>query len=814
MELSFEKINGTNKSLNYDRLKETLIEKISPTCRKAEIYIFNNFPVAVSSFYNADIIIILRIIDIDQNYYRINQGDDRVYIKNLIIAVSILKGYENSPVSINHETITFDDQLTDFSQEANKLKWGLTNYLTNSCNMIRTELTVHPIIWLENKHSNKIGRNLVVSNELNFNNIMECVLLNKNLKYAGYKSWIKLGDDLFQNDLQNIIEQASKDSELGFITKKKIERFQSKFDPASQKAYNKIGGKLVIVKGKAGTGKSSDILKWMLQLSLKGKKAKFLTYNNLLVFDISTQIRSFNNSLSEDQRYTRQPTTVSTLHSFFFQIAKKLGVLLILSASRIEKLSTTLDIRLKKLNNFLNEKRNERTDPSLAWLKFKIQNNLDIDEGTKREGIEFIKFYKKEKFLGDSLKTQKWLKDFKKYKLNALSSNYSQKIFLTDYHNVLKRILDILQEPGVYIDKYKVLEKFELLETVMRLQENLLEKGEKNLMNKEKFEKRLNKSISGFRAKRLLFIDEAQDCHPLERDILYAIFHPENLIIANGGKEQLIRYSTLCDWKTSRNSIIEDYTYSKKSKSFRMKPAMAALANFIAKSYNIDLNIEPLDTEDHGSVIIDFSNNNDENTINNIKKLNEKGERFGCSAYESLLILRNAHNNNNNNNQHSLVEESNHNITINEHDNIRVDKSIVRTKWSVLMHPKILELNFNIWDGSSVNKKQLSIPGSLSARSIFYESCRGIEAWSIMCLGLDNFYEEKKKEPEADNYLLNEIFFDPKERNETYAATWILMAITRAIDTCYIQIDNKSSKLSQIIIEFSKIHPNFIEIIN
>ena len=108
-------------------------------------------------------------------------------------------------------------------------------------------------------------------------------------------------------------------------------------------------------------------------------------------------------------------------------------------------------------------------------------------------------------------------------------------------------------------------------------------------------------------ARRIAYIDEAQDCHPLERDILFSIFGSNNIVIANGGKEQLIRYSQLCDWHISRSQKIESHKYQKRRKSYRMKPAIAALANHIATWYKIDLDIEQIDTEDHGSVLIDFS---------------------------------------------------------------------------------------------------------------------------------------------------------------------------------------------------------------
>lgn len=40
MELTFSKINGSNADLNYDTLKESIIEKLSATCKEAEVCIY------------------------------------------------------------------------------------------------------------------------------------------------------------------------------------------------------------------------------------------------------------------------------------------------------------------------------------------------------------------------------------------------------------------------------------------------------------------------------------------------------------------------------------------------------------------------------------------------------------------------------------------------------------------------------------------------------------------------------------------------------------------------------------------------------
>ncbi len=76
-------------------------------------------------------------------------------------------------------------------------------------------------------------------------------------------------------------------------------------------------------------------------------------------------------------------------------------------------------------------------------------------------------------------------------------------------------------------------------------------------------------------------------------------------------------------------------------------------------------------------------------------------------------------------------------------------------------------------------------------RIIHYESCRGLEAWSVCCFSLNDFFYGKYGDEKAERYLLNEKRNDltNEMRKIMYATTWVLMALTRAMDTLYIQLN-------------------------
>jgi hypothetical protein len=809
MELSFSKINGTNSYLNYDLFRESILQELQIDCAKAEVLILNNFPVPVLSQATLDFIIFLKIPSHPTKRPKINKDDDFVYISNLIIAVSVIKEYEHSTIKIEQNQLNVDDSFIDLHDTATKLKWGLTNYLHEACGLVeRNKITVHPVFWVLNNSNTNVCEHTIVSKNLTFDSIKDCISLNSYLRWSGYSDW---NDTTFyEESIKGILQQASKDSDLGYITKQKIDRFQNKFDEASNKAYENIGEKLVEIRGKAGSGKSSDLLKYMLQKSLIGTRGTFLTYNHLLVFEISKQITGFNYNINEQNLKLKATTTTYTIHSFMYNICKKLGVILLMSNTRIEELKTIMNNRLNLIQGYISVLLVLKDSYSKDQLITAFQNNNNFDNGTKMEAIDLIKSNSLIRVYDSKTDRNSLFDTHKKTKIKKLEEQINSDIFLSDYTNVLKKTLEALENIDTFFKEFNIENKFDLLENTLKLDDTILVdvNGSKKI-NLDLLKERYQKSINHFRAGRTLYIDEAQDCHPYERDIFFSLFGTQNIVIANGGKEQLIRYDSVCLWDVSKGRKIDNYVYQKRRKSFRMKPAIAALANHIAYSFNIDLNIEPLDSDDHGTILIDRSSNtNLEKKIKIINDLLNAGSRQGCSSYESLLLLKNAKEQNSHNNNLG----TNNNIIINEFDVIKINTSNNRTDWNLIANAnnKVSEARF--WNATgNIDKKKQSVPGSLSIRAIYYESSRGLEAWSTMCFDINAFFESKRNEDEADNFLLNEIM-EPEFRKDKYAATWVLMALTRSIDTCYLELTNSNNALNNSIESFINRNPKFVKL--
>src|SRR5882672_542576 len=88
-----------------------------------------------------------------------------------------------------------------------------------------------------------------------------------------------------------------------------------------------------------------------------------------------------------------------------------------------------------------------------------------------------------------------------------------------------------------------------------------------------------------------------------------------------------------------------------------------------------------------------------------------------------------------------------------------------------------------VWDGTAEDIRT-SYPTSVKQlRIIQYDSCRGLEGWITINLGLDAFYEHKKSLWHPPAVSEPGVFADDPAQAHLFAARWVMIPMTRAIDT-------------------------------
>jgi len=98
-------------------------------------------------------------------------------------------------------------------------------------------------------------------------------------------------------------------------------------------------------------------------------------------------------------------------------------------------------------------------------------------------------------------------------------------------------------------------------------------------------------------------------------------------------------------------------------------------------------------------------------------------------------------------------------------------------------------------------------------RAVLYQSCRGMEGWTTLCMGLDVFYSHTIANPDIDTdglraqlkadqgFLFNESAFeeDLTAARRAHAVNWLMIAITRSMDHLVIHLANADSALGQVL---------------
>jgi len=121
----------------------------------------------------------------------------------------------------------------------------------------------------------------------------------------------------------------------------------------------------------------------------------------------------------------------------------------------------------------------------------------------------------------------------------------------------------------------------------------------------------------------------------------------------------------------------------------------------------------------------------------------------------------------------------------------------------------------NTWDGAAEDIRE-SYPVDIDQlRIVQYESCRGLEGWITVNLGLDTFYEFKLAK--ANDFISKQSSQTPgilsvdRISPQLYAARWLLIPLTRAIDTLVIQLDKRHSPVRTALEAAAAEYSDYIE---
>jgi len=233
-----------------------------------------------------------------------------------------------------------------------------------------------------------------------------------------------------------------------------------------------------------------------------------------------------------------------------------------------------------------------------------------------------------------------------------------------------------------------------------------------------------------------IMIDEAQDWSPFEVNILYSIFGPSKIVIAQA-PDQKVRASNSPKWVKPKWKIDQEFVQTNEKISFRQKANLVSFVNKFAEKFNISWELKPNAEFVGGKVIITTKYNNELH-----KELYSECLKNGNKAYEMLFLVAPS----------KIVNDGVKIITFkrNEKDENSIRKEIKQKHCSLIDE---FDGVIDFWDGTNKELRK-DYPIKVDQhRLIQYESCRGLEGWTVVCIEIDelvNYLSNKYKEDVDD----------------------------------------------------------------
>lgn len=755
------------------KIKETL-ESVFKYTNEVNVHAFLDFksPVDTLGIYNY--LFFIEIPYKKGNYFR---TQSKVYLNNIVFAIR--KITDTTITNIKGNKIYTSTGEFDYNEQINNETEALKSYIrTNITNVNYVDWALYYLLEAPNCPIKGWFGNLLCNIPCNiYQLISKTVDSKKNGKGTTclrFKEGVKLSDAI-----ASFIEKCAACTGHGILTKKKMDAISTKeIGKQMQTLYDSAGKKLEIITGKAGTGKSLALLRFMFN-HVQKHHCRLLTFNNLLVMDTKIALRNLG-------KFTPTNASISTLHKFFYELYIHTPVCLLhMNEDQINRLFALCHKRVSKMvvliekysieNGFTNN-----ADTILKYYEDKnIVNSLDVKE------MRYFASYLKEKGNWQLGELHSLAIDYVHKKRKRFIELYGYRAFLNGYRIIMEQLFLLYHNSKDFFDKFgedllnapmSVRQSSEFNKEDAKRYDEFIEQckdkfSEEHGIPEELFtqyivdeEKLINQIKDKFSTKlrteqiektdnvaktvkqkvhwsKFVLVDEAQDCANYEKELLLELFGSKNVIIASGGKDQLIRTAVETRWDVSYGNILDSEKVNLTHISHRQKGNIAEFINIFAKEFHLNTQLSvPENIKGLGKVIIDLRNIMPP-APDIIKNMVAHGADYGCSPYESMMILLP-------NEGFTNVSSNGNVVTIDKNNTISFEEEDKTRKLAVSFPEDITILDCTINAKAQLLKKV----GHDKTRCLLYESCRGLEAWSVLCIELDKFFDEMRTCDAASDY--------------------------------------------------------------
>lgn len=288
-----------------------------------------------------------------------------------------------------------------------------------------------------------------------------------------------------------------------------------------------------------------------------------------------------------------------------------------------------------------------------------------------------------------------------------------------------------------------------------------------------------------------VLVDEAQDWPPDERDLLFKLFGPLRIVVADG-VDQLVRGTRPLHWPEAIGKRPRQIVSL--AKSLRLKANLCRFANELAGELGFMGWKLDVAEELHGGHIVVVLG-----AIDNMRSPMENeivaATNLGNAPVDMLVCC-----------PPSLAskEDRAHDLL---GDELEGDESeVLRSRLA-----EVLEgWGNHVWDGASSDIRRIYPTDINQLRLVQYDSCRGLEGWSVFCFGLDELFDYKLRSFDPAS-VDPDLFISQEEAAARFAKSWLMIPMTRAIDTLVIHVNDRNHRITEALRAISTRMPGVID---
>lgn len=277
-----------------------------------------------------------------------------------------------------------------------------------------------------------------------------------------------------------------------------------------------------------------------------------------------------------------------------------------------------------------------------------------------------------------------------------------------------------------------------------------------------------------------ILVDEAQDWTDDEKEVIMKLYADGHLIIADG-VDQIVRNGTAPqNWLYGLKK--DDFDRKDYKIGLRQTSNLIEFVNSYSAINNMEWTVNMPSDGNLGGVIKVYST---ENFMNNFENL-MVGIKNSLTAsnnepYDLLMLTT-----------RMFVEKN------------KINEDIFSKKYSSILK----QIKLPIFDGVNSNERE-DYPID-QMRVYRYESCRGLEGWTAICLDFDGFLAQKANDyiDVPDMGAVNSL----EERKKEYVNYWALMPLTRPINELIITVTDLNSTLAQQLRTLKQQHKDSIQL--